>query len=91
MPILFLFIKSTPVPSALSMAMDVDIAWKIWQLSLKGCHYCGDTNYLVRDFPHYLDIRQLMIEQWKELIEDLLALKDSVSKEENSPVEEDFV
>jgi len=32
-----------------------------------------------------------MIEQWKELIEDLLALKDSVSEEEDSLVEEDFV
>jgi len=31
-----------------------------------------------------------MAEQQKELIEDLLALKDIVSKEENSPVEEDF-
>ena len=31
------------------------------------------------------------MEQWKVLIEDLLALKNSVSKEEDSPVEENFV
>jgi len=31
-----------------------------------------------------------MVEQQKELIEDLLALKDIVSKEENPLVEEDF-
>ena len=73
------------------MAIDVNIAWKTWQLPLKGCYYCEDTNYLVRDCPHHLDIRQLMIEQWEELIEDLLALKDFVSEEEDSPVEEDFV
>jgi len=31
-----------------------------------------------------------MVEQQKELIEDLLALKDIVFKEENPLVEEDF-
>jgi len=46
---------------------------------------------LVRDCLHHLDMRQLITEQWKELIEDLLALRDSVSKKEEPLVEEDFV
>jgi len=36
-------------------------------------------------------VRQLTTKQQKELVEDLLALKDSVFEEENSLVEEDFV
>jgi len=39
-----------------------------------------------------MDIRQLTTEQWEELIEDLLALKDAVLMEESCPPEEeDFV
>jgi len=40
-----------------------------------------------------MDICQLTAEQWKELIEDLLALKDVVPIEESCPSEkeEDFV
>jgi len=38
-----------------------------------------------------MDVRQLTTEQWKELIEDLLALKDTVPVEESGPPEkEDF-
>jgi len=38
-----------------------------------------------------MDICQLIMEQWKELIEDLLALKDIVPmKESCPPKEEDF-
>jgi len=38
-----------------------------------------------------MDVRQLTTEQWEELIEDLLALKDAVPMEEScSPEEEDF-
>jgi len=37
-----------------------------------------------------MDIRLLTEEQQKELIEDLLALKDMVSEKENPLVEEDF-
>ena len=33
---------------------------------------------MVRDCPHYMDVRQLTSEQWEKLIEDLLALKDTV-------------
>jgi len=40
-----------------------------------------------------MDIHQFTSEQWKELIEDLLALKDVVPIEESCPPEEekDFV
>ena len=37
-----------------------------------------------------MDVRLLIVEQWKELIKDLLALKDIVSKEEDPLAEEDF-
>jgi len=36
-----------------------------------------------------MDVRQLMTEQWEELIEDLLALKDAVPIEESGPPEEE--
>ena len=46
----------------------------------------------MKDCPHHLDIRRLTAEQWKELIEDLMALKDAVAEEEvGSSPEEDFV
>jgi len=46
----------------------------------------------VKDYPHHLDIRRLTVEQREELIEDLMALKDAVEKEEvGSAPEEDFV
>jgi len=39
-----------------------------------------------------MDVCQLISEQWEELFEDLLALKDAVSIEESCPPEkeEDF-
>jgi len=38
-----------------------------------------------------MDVCQLITEQWEELIEDLLALKDAVLIEESCPPEkEDF-
>jgi len=36
-----------------------------------------------------MDVRQLTTEQWEELIEDLLALKDMVLIEESCPPEEE--
>jgi len=36
-----------------------------------------------------MDVRQLATEQWEELIEDLLALKDTVPVEESGPLEEE--
>jgi len=35
-----------------------------------------------------MDVRQLTTEQWEELIEDLLVLKDIVPIEESCPLEE---
>ena len=40
------------------------------------------ANYLVKDCPRRLDIRRLTAEQREELIEDLMALKDTVEEEE---------
>jgi len=46
----------------------------------------------VKDCPHCLDVQRLTAEQQKELIEDLMALKDAVTEEEvGSSLEEDFV
>ena len=71
--------------------MDVDAARKARSLPLRGCYRCGDTNHVVLDCPHCMDIRQLTTEQREELIEDLLALKDAVLMEESCPLEkEDF-
>jgi len=36
-----------------------------------------------------MDVHQLISEQWKELIEDLLVLKDVVPIEESCPLEEE--
>jgi len=36
-----------------------------------------------------MDVRQLTSEQWEELFEDLLALKDAVLIEESSPPEKE--
>ena len=72
--------------------MNVNVTRKARSLPLRGCYQCGDANYVVRDCPHCLDVCQLTTEQWEELIEDLLALKDAVPIEESCPPEEeDFV
>jgi len=36
-----------------------------------------------------MDVRQLTSEQWEELFEDLLALKDAVPIKESCPLEEE--
>ena len=72
--------------------MDIDVTRKARSLPLRGCYQYRDANHVVRDCPHRLDIRQLIMEQQEELIEDLLALKDAVAEEEvGSSPEEDFV
>jgi len=71
--------------------MDVDVARKAKFLLPRECYQYGDVNHVVRDCPHHLDVRQLTTEQRKELIEDLLVLKDAVPIEESCPPkEEDF-
>jgi len=72
--------------------MDVDAVRKTHSLPLRGCYCCRETNHLVKDCPHHLDIQRLTMEQREELIEDLMALKDAVEEEEVcSAPEEDFV
>jgi len=71
--------------------MDVDAARKARSLPLQGYYRCGDMNHVVQDCLHCMDVHQLTTEQWEELIEDLLALKDAVPMEESCPPkEEDF-
>jgi len=72
--------------------MDVNTIQKTRPTPLWGCYRCGEPNYLVKDYPHRLDVRRLTVEQQEELIEDLIALKDAVAEEEvGSSPEEDFV
>ena len=72
--------------------MNVNGTRKARSLSLRECYQCGDTNHLVRDCPHHMDVYQLTLEQREELIENLLALKDVVPIEESclQEEEEDF-
>ena len=69
--------------------MDVNTTRKTKSQPPRGCYQCGDANHLVQDCPHHMDVRQLTAEQRKELIEDLLALKDVVPTEESCPLEEE--
>jgi len=72
--------------------MDVDTVQKTRSLPPRGYYRCGEANYLVKDYPHRLDVWRLTMEQREELIEDLMALKDAVEEEEvGSAPEEDFV
>jgi len=72
--------------------MDVDAVRKTRSLSPQGCYQCGEASHLVKDCPYRLDVQKLTVEQWEELIEDLMALKDTVEEEEvGSAPEEDFV
>ena len=76
----------------MEVPMNVDATRKARPLPLRGCYQCEDANYLVQDYPHYMDVCQLTSEQQEELIEDLLALKNVVPTEEScSPEKEDFV
>jgi len=70
----------------------MDTVWKTYSLPPRGCYWYGEANYLVKDCPHRLDIWRLTAEQREELIEDLIALKDTVEEEEIcSAQEEGFV
>jgi len=72
--------------------MDVDTVQKTCSTPLRGCYRCGEPNHLVKDCSYRLDVWRLTAEQWEELIEDLMALKDAVAEEEvGSSPEEDFV
>jgi len=71
--------------------MDIDTVWKMRSLPLYGCYRCRKANHLVKDYPHHLDIQRLTAEQREELIENLMALKDTVEEEKVcSILEKDF-
>ena len=56
------------------------------------CDRCEEANHLVKDCPYRLDVWRLTTEQREELIEDLVALKDTVEEEKVcSAPEEGFV
>jgi len=79
-----------PAPSR-GIPMDVDTVWKMRPLPPRDCYRYGETNHLVKDCPHRLDVRRLTMEQREELIEDLMALKDTVEEKEDCLApEEDF-
>ena len=72
--------------------MDVDTVRKTCSIPPQGCYRCGEPNHLVKDYPYHLDVQRLTVEQWEELIEDLMALKDAVAEEEvGFSLEEDFI
>ena len=72
-----------PLPTlSIGVLIDVDATRKTRSLSPWGYYQCGDMNHLVQDCSYYIDICQLTLEQWEELIEDLLPLKDVVLLEE---------
>ena len=80
-----LFTPSVGIP------MDVDASRRTKSLPLQRCYRCRDANHLVQDCPHCMNVCQFTSEQWEELMEDLLALKDVVPVEETcSPEKEDF-
>jgi len=84
--------RPPPPMQSEGIPMDIDMVQKMHSLPPQGCYRCGEANYLVKDCPHCLDIQRLTAEQKKELIEDLIALKDIVEEEEvGSALEEDFV
>ena len=71
--------------------MNVDIVQKTRSLPLHGYYQCGEANHIVKDCPYCLDVWKLTAEQRKELIEDLMALKDVVEEEKVcSTPEKDF-
>jgi len=72
----------------MGVLMDVDATKKARSLPPQECYQYRNTNHVVWDCPHCMDIYQLTTEQWKELIEDLLALKDVVLIKESCSLEE---
>jgi len=61
--------------------MDIDTIQKTRPTPPRGCYRCEEPNHLVKNCPHRLDVQRLTAEQWEELIEDLMALKDAIAEE----------
>ena len=88
-----LLVTLRPLPPTLSVEipMDVNTSRRTKSLPLWGCYQCRDANHLVQDCSHCMDVHQFTLEQWEELMEDLLVLKDIAPVEETCPSkEEDF-
>jgi len=80
-----------PAPSG-GIPMDIDAVRKTRSLPLRDCYRCGEANHLMKDCSHRLDVWRLTVEQREELIEDLMALKNTVEEEKVcSAPEEGFV
>jgi len=62
--------------------MDIDAVQKTHSLPPHRCYWCRKANHLVKDCPHHLNVWRLTVEQREELIEDLMALKNTVEEEE---------
>jgi len=75
----------------MEVPINVNTSKRTKSLPLQRCYQYRDANHLVQDCPHYIDVRQFILEQRKELIEDLLVLKNTVPVEETCPPKkEDF-
>ena len=84
--------RPPPLTPSGGVPIDVDMVRKTRSLPLQGCYQCRKANHLVKDCPHCLDVRRLTAEQREELIEDLMALKNTVEEEEvGFALEENFV
>jgi len=87
------FPKPLPLLSLLSfrVSIDVNAVQKTRLLSPHNCYCCREMDYLVKDCLYRLDIQQLIVEQKKKLIKDLIALKDMIMTEGIEPLsKEDF-
>ena len=88
--------KPSPSPLSLSQSLgvsiDIDVTQKSRPLPPCSCYCYRETGHLVRDCPYWLDVWQLTAEKRKELIKDLIALKDiAVTEEAETPSKEDFL
>ena len=84
--------RPSPLTPSGGIPIDVDMVQKTRSLPLQGCYQCRKANHLVKDCPHRLDVQRLTAEQREELIEDLMALKNTVEEEEvGFALEENFV